>query len=339
MKQTPTVWVLMDDSPGNVSQALGVAEALGWPFETKKVSYTAAARLPNLLRGASRIGLTVQSESILRPPWPSIVVAAGRRIAPVARWIKKEAQEPVFLAQIMYPGHAGASEFDLIAVPNHDCDLGHKNAKDEQNIVFMTGAPHQLNERRLRDEVSKWAGLINKLPRPYITVLIGGATRSRPFPIDKVKDVVTRVSSMAATVDGSVLLSTSRRTGSIAEELILSSLREPRSVHLWGKGGENPYYAYLALADYVVVTGDSVSMCSEACATQGPVYIYAPEGMTSPKHARLHQELYDLKYAKPLGDSLDEWKHTPLNAAVCIAAAVRHRIAYPVTQQNVSLRC
>jgi len=328
MLQTPTVWVLLDDRPGNASQALGVAEALGWSFETKKLSYTVSARLPNLIRGASRIGLTAQSESILRPPWPNIVVAAGRRIAPVARWIKKKAQESIFLAQIMYPGNSGASEFDLIAVPNHDDDVAYKNAKGDQNVVLTTGAPHRLTDRRLRDEVGKWTGRINELPRPYIALLMGGATQSRPFPIDKAKDIVTRVSSMAATVDGSVLLSTSRRTGSAAEELILSSLREPRSVFLWSKGGENPYYAYLALADFVVVTGDSVSMCSEACVNPGPVYIYAPKGMVSAKHVRFHKELYALEYAKPLGGSLDKWEHTPLNAARDVAAAIRSRVDY-----------
>ena len=32
----PTVWLMEDDRAGNVSQLLGVAEALGWDFEEKK---------------------------------------------------------------------------------------------------------------------------------------------------------------------------------------------------------------------------------------------------------------------------------------------------------------
>ncbi|RMD60849.1 MAG: hypothetical protein D6826_11390, partial [Alphaproteobacteria bacterium] len=37
---------------------------------------------------------------------------------------------------------------------------------------------------------------------------------------------------------------------------------------------ENPYLGYLALADVLVVTGESESMLSEAAATGKPVYIY-----------------------------------------------------------------
>jgi hypothetical protein len=37
---------------------------------------------------------------------------------------------------------------------------------------------------------------------------------------------------------------------------------------------ENPYLAYLALADILIVTGESESMLAEAAATGKPVYIY-----------------------------------------------------------------
>jgi uncharacterized protein len=52
------IWVLADDRPGNANQALGVAEALGWPFLVKSLRYGPLARLPNLLQGASLRGLT-----------------------------------------------------------------------------------------------------------------------------------------------------------------------------------------------------------------------------------------------------------------------------------------
>jgi len=31
----PTVWVLTDDHPGNTTQSLGLARALGWPYEVR----------------------------------------------------------------------------------------------------------------------------------------------------------------------------------------------------------------------------------------------------------------------------------------------------------------
>jgi hypothetical protein len=37
---------------------------------------------------------------------------------------------------------------------------------------------------------------------------------------------------------------------------------------------ENPYFGFLGLADSIIVTGDSMSMVAEACATRKPVYIF-----------------------------------------------------------------
>jgi uncharacterized protein len=45
-----------------------------------------------------------------------------------------------------------------------------------------------------------------------------------------------------------------------------------------------------------------------------------------PKHARLHAELYEKGYARPLAGMLQEWSHPPLNAAEDVAAAIRDRL-------------
>ena len=49
-------------------------------------------------------------------------------------------------------------------------------------------------------------------------------------------------------------------------------------MHIWnGPGdGENPYQGYLAAADRIVVTPDSVNMLSEACAAGKPVFTLLP---------------------------------------------------------------
>jgi mitochondrial fission protein ELM1 len=52
------------------------------------------------------------------------------------------------------------------------------------------------------------------------------------------------------------------------------------------------------------------------------VYIYAPDGMAAPKHARLHRQLYDLGLARPFDGTFVPGSHAPLNAANDIARAV-----------------
>ncbi len=328
MPTQPLIWVLTDDRAGNVAQALGVAEALQRPFVSVDIRYTPLARLPNLLTGARLVGLTPESRLALAPPWPDLVIAAGRRSAPVARWIRRAAidqgAKPVILVQLMNPGLSGAREFDLVAIPRHDCE--HPGG-DAVNVLRITGAAHRLDAKRLQSAADTWAPRLAGLPRPYIALIVGGATHRKPFPVALADDLGRRVHRLAAEVGGSVLLATSRRTGSAAEQALLAAVGGPRHAFLWSAGGDNPYVAFLALADAVVVTGDSVSMCSEACATTGPVYIYAPQGMVAPKHARLHRELYGQGMARPFeqwieGGRFEDGRHPPLNAAGEVARAI-----------------
>ena len=78
----PRVWLLLDDRPGHTTQVVGLAEALGWPYETKPLRFTALNRLSNRLLGASRLALDAGASAELSPPWPDLVIAMGRRSAP-----------------------------------------------------------------------------------------------------------------------------------------------------------------------------------------------------------------------------------------------------------------
>ncbi|MBI5163059.1 MAG: mitochondrial fission ELM1 family protein [Magnetospirillum sp.] len=316
------VWVLADDRAGNVAQGLGVAEALGLPFLVKDIRYGRLGRLPNPLRGASRIGLTAESAALLTSPWPRLVIAAGRRTAPVARWIKR--QSGAFLAQIMDPGPGGRDDFDLIAVPRHDGPL-----RASGNWLQITGAPHRVTPARLAEAAALWRPRFAGLKRPWIAAVVGGATRQRPFPAAMAAELGRRVAALAAASGGSVLVTTSRRTGAEAEAALLAALPEPCLAFRWGAGGDNPYFGFLALADILVVTGESVSMCCEACAAPAPVYVYAPPGWVVAKHARLHEELYAAGMARPLTEEggVEPWTHPPLNAAATVAAVLRQRLS------------
>jgi mitochondrial fission protein ELM1 len=61
MDETPRVWAVHDGKVGIRSQVIGLAEALGWPFEEKVVALRfpwnrlpALARSPHRLRPAER---------------------------------------------------------------------------------------------------------------------------------------------------------------------------------------------------------------------------------------------------------------------------------------------
>jgi mitochondrial fission protein ELM1 len=309
-----TIWVLADDRPGNVSQALGVAEALGLPFIVKPIRYTPWGKLHNALRAESRRGLEHWSrKSIETPPPPDLVVAAGRRTAPLARWLKRRYGSR--LVQMMDPGWPGRERFDLIAVPAHDF------LPDAPNVIRTLGACHRATPELLSSEAARWRDRLPDLPRPWTLVAVGGSTASRRFTAADAIALIQRCRDLP----GTLLVVTSRRTGAETEAALATALPPTGWLHRYQPGEDNPYLALLALADQVVVTGDSMSMCCEACANGGPVFISAPVPLTEPKHALLHQALYEKGYARPLGSDRTAWRHDPLNASKAVAAEIRNR--------------
>lgn len=315
---TPDIWVLIDDRAGNASQCLGVAEAVGLPFTRKDIAYGPLGGLPNALLGATTRGLSGRAKSAVVPPWPDMVIAAGRRTGPIARHIKRQSGGRTRLVQIMDPGPGGIDDFDLLAVPRHD------GLPDRANLLQITGAPHRVTAARLKAEGERWRATLGRLPQPRVALIVGGSTRKRPFTPKMARNLGRMVSAMMREVGGSLMITTSRRTGKAGDDL-LNEIGLPAHVYRWGDAGENPYFGYLALADGVVVTGESVSMCSEACATTGPVFIFAPSALIAAKHAALHHELFDRGLARPLTGSFDSWTHPPLNAADQVADEIRRR--------------
>ena len=317
------VWVLADDKVGHSNQALGVANALDIPYNVQNLKYNFLVSIPNRLKGVSLLGV----KNHFSPPWPDVVIAAGRRTAPVARYIKHKSEsegKPCFITQIMWPDCAEAA-FDLIAVPEHD-----NIATMESNIIATVGAPHTTTAAKLVQEANRWERIFADLPTPRIAVMLGGGSKLIDFSINEARQLGTIANQLATESGGSLLITNSRRTDKKITQALKAMITCPHyfyDVHEDKK--DNPYHAFLALADYIIVTGDSMSMCSEVCAAGCPVAIFSPEVIPE-KHRRMHSSLFQKGYATPLTEStkLEEIvaPPSPLNAADIVAKAIREKL-------------
>lgn len=320
----PRVWVLPDGRPGNASQCLGVAEALGWPYEVKRLGYTWAVVLDNRLRGASLLGIDAATRATLTPPWPDLLITAGRRAAPVARYVKKQSGGRTFLVQLMHPTHH-QRDFDLIAVPHHD------RRPEAPNILTVTGAAHHVTPEKLAAGAEVWRERLAGIPHPRLAVMIGGAFGRKPLPVALAVDMVRQVSDVANRLGGGILLTTSRRTPAGVVAAIPGAIGCPAYTHFWSPEAENPYFGFLALSDATIITGDSVSMLCEATVTERPVYILSPPGLARRRQALLQDRLIELGHARRFETlatgPLPTDPTPPLNAAHDIAAAIRARLA------------
>ena len=311
------IWILADDRAGNVNQLLGIAEALNMPYERKDIRYNGWVRLPNFLRGATFIGITKESKADLVVPYPDVVLSTGRRSFPVALAIKKLSRGKTKIVQLMNPGKLEEKKADLLILPVHDNYKG-----KAQNVMQVLGTPHRVTPQKLATEKKHWAPIFKKYPTPRIGVLVGGATKDKSFTLSDAAELVKTIKNLKPA---SLLITTSRRTPADIVSFLKKELPNPKFFYRFGDKAENPYFGLLSMADMLVVTGDSMSMCSECAGAGVPVVIFAPKDMVSSKHARFHQALYQGGYAVPAGS----WPHPPkgcLNPAPEIAQKVKELI-------------
>ena len=315
------VWVLADHRAGTVNQALGVAEALSWPFEIKKICYTRFSFLPNMLRHGPFLGIDPISKENLKAPWPDVVLSAGRRLAPVAVWIKKKSQKTKII-QFVNPGPSLMNAFDLVVLPQHDRTFFQKD-----HIISVLATPHRVTKKQLDQAGKKWKDVFSSLPSPRIALIVGGGSKNKTFTSLMASQLGKEINTFAKKKKASLLLTTSPRTGKNQEQALLKEITSPFYAYQWGGAEENPIFGFWALADEFVVTGDSISMCAETCSTGKPVYIYAPKKMTGKKHMRFHQLLYKEKIARPFDvHKISSFKPCSKNKSLNSADLIAQRI-------------
>ncbi len=307
MKNNLEIWAIADDRIGNVNQVIGVCEAIGMPFVVKTIRYNKLARLPNVFKGRSLFGIREDTAKEIYPPWPDLVISAGRKSAPVSLYIKKLSPKTK-IVHIMRPQCCN-NDFDLIILPEHDL---HKSSKNiAKNIMLTPGAPNRVTQNILIKERLKWESKFSNLPNPRIAVIIGGNSKHGKFTARVAADFTTKLNSLVNNVKGSLLITTSRRTPLEAIEKLKKELQNPKYFYDFRDGGENPYFGLLACADIIITTGDSISMCSESCTTGKPVYIYTHEDFVPKKHMQFINNLTNKGYARKLEGNLENFVSKP----------------------------
>jgi len=283
----PSVWVLLGVKGGDNAQVIDLAKAVGWPYETRQLRFNPLHALPNLLLGGSLANVDRARSEPLGPPWPDIVISAGKRSVPVARWIHERSEGRARLVHIGRPW-APLSWFDLIiTTPQYGLPA-------RPNVLHNTLPLHSVNVDLLKAsaEVDHWQQRMSPLPRPYSVLLVGGNSPSYVLDAATAACLGAEASKIVRGNGGSLLVATSSRTSEAATDALEAAIDCPHHFHRFRKGSaENPYRSFLALGDRFIVTGDSASMLAEACATGRPVAIYpVPRRLESLPGSKLLRE-------------------------------------------------
>ena len=124
---------------------------------------------------------------------------------------------------------------------------------------------------------------------------------------------------MANRSGGSLLVTTSARTPLSSWKAFKESLDAPAHCYDWAPDPDtNPYYGYLALADEFIVTADSISMLSEACATGKPVHMFDLGTGSQAMRPQAEAGDNDLRLSGLLYRGLMRWGHQRLSRDISL---------------------
>ncbi len=301
------VWVLKDNRPGNYSQSINLADCLKANYEIKEISYNKLASLPNSIKlgRLSTIDKDSKNNLINQKKKPNVIISAGRRSALIALDLRKMYPN-LFLINIMNPGSSIIKKFDLVIAPKHDKIRA-------KNVIDIIGSVVYIKEKSLKEDYQKFAHIFDKIKSPKIALLVGGSSKNAQFKMDDALKIRKITDKLCQNMNAGLMVTTSRRT----DQFIIDSLKKKNEnikyFFQWEENKENPYKAILQAADYIIVTGDSIAMCCEACYVGKPVYVYSNDNICSRKHLKFQKTLFDNGFASKLTYDLEEFDRKKVN--------------------------
>lgn len=311
----PSCWIVTDGKAGMINQCLGLAEAMGLEADVKTIVNRAPWRYLAPGMWLAPLSAPGPPGDPLAPPWPDILIATGRQAVAPAAAIRRASGGATFAIQIQNPGIA-LDRFDVVIAPRHD-------RLDAANVISTDGSMHRVTADRLAAARPDFAPMLADLPRPLVAVMVGGDSGRMKFDAAAVDRLAAMLRDVATTQGAGFAVTASRRTGPEAEHRLRQALEEVPSV-FWDGEGANPYYGFLAAADHIVVTADSVNMVTEASATGKPVHVF--EFPTIPAKFRMfHDAMRERGISRVFSGNLESWTYDPPVGTAAVAAEIWQR--------------
>ncbi len=316
-----TCWILSDGKAGNENSCLGLAEAVGLATTIKRVRPRAPWSLLPPQLWLAPFSAPGPGSDPLAPPWPDLLIAAGRQSVALSIAVKQASGGRCFTVQLLDP-RVDPANFDLVVAPKHD-------GLEGTNVIVTRGALNRVTPERLAEAAREVAPAVAPLPSPRVAVLIGGPSKRHRMSAADAAALGERLAAFARASGAGLMVTASRRTGAANAAVLRAKLGDVATT-FWDGAGENPYFGYLALADAIVVTSDSVAMTSEACTTGKPVYVAELPG-GSVKFERFHRALAEAGCTRPFtgavaSGGLETWRYTPLGETASVAGGVWRRL-------------
>lgn len=298
------ICVLSDQKAGHVKQSLALAAMigdLGYDIQVQVVGVDfrgAWARFFQMVAGrlagakgawlALSVCLTRGAREALLKEHFDVVISAGSSLAPVNLALRYENNARSFV--LMKPGVLRLKSFDGVFIPAHD------RPGVRKNVVETIGALCHVTPETMKADFEKLAARYPRLREevagrvPRLGVLIGGNAKNYTLGPESVAFLSGQIKKFLDETSGRVFMTTSRRTPPEAVDVLRETFgRDARCPLLVIASEENPEGAVggiFHLSDVLIVSGESISMVSEAMASGKSVIAFEPRPTQSPNKVR-----------------------------------------------------
>ncbi len=293
------VLILSDGVPGHVSQARGLVDWLSTRYELVCVEQTVALRvrslsrllLPYVLRinrAGPHIGTVFYDSGMLgsETTRPDLIVSAGGNTSFLNVALARKWSVPNIFLGSGRRLHSSEFSAHLTLEPTGQ---SHNIVMDLVPTATNPSEPAE-NGGALRDRLQ----LKNR--QPLYSLVVGGDGAGYSFDETTWSQIGGLVEGLSRRDNCRWLVTTSRRTGCAGEQLLKKAL--PVSLLAdsvwWSESPRKVMNSYLDASDAVFVTADSMTMISEAIASQKPTTVLKPADGKPPERYHKALERFEL---------------------------------------------
>ena len=208
-----------------------------------------------------------------------IVISAGASLAAVNQAVAL--QNNAKSIAIMRPGIMPMNRFHLVIMPAHD------RPSRQKNVLVTVGSLNTVSPESMKNDFEDLSSELTALKgleasdKLKIGLLIGGDSKNYRLTAESVAFLCDQLKKVLEERDGFLFLTTSRRTsGKIVDTLKSAFKDDPRCKLSVFAAEHNPtgtVGGIFYLSDIVVVSGESISMVSEAAASGKYVVVFEPQ--------------------------------------------------------------
>lgn len=289
----PKIFAVSDGRAGIARQAIALANAIGDKIAIDLQVQTLNPDGPQIMLPPTMWhdpmgALPKEQAAIFKDPMPDIWIANGRRSIAYSLWVKKR-HKKTLVVQIQDPKIA-TNNFDFVVAPMHDKVIGENVYETLGGLVYYTDA--QISAAKA--QFPNFASDENKTGHlEHALVILGGNSKTHLFGAAQADNLLRDLSAKKLENIGFWITASRRTPPAIADKFRrFANANGHYFFESEEKDGANPYLAWLALADYAIITEDSANMLSDAAFFGLPIHLVRLSGK-SRKFETLHKSFID----------------------------------------------